>query len=98
MHIIAKTPSAKLLKALDAGDISQFADFSQILYWFASASCGGDILGNEELLPPFSVVRTLMEDGTERFDAGEMVCFPDHRKKDAAEVAARTGTPTPYSS
>ena len=88
MHIIAKTPSAKLLKALDAGDISQFADFSQILYWFASASCGGDILGNEELLPPFSVVRTLMEDGTERFDAGEMVCFPDHRKKDAAEVAA----------
>ena len=36
--------------------------------------------GNEELLPPFSVVRTAAEDGAERFDAGEMVCFGEHRK------------------
>lgn len=80
MHIIAKTPSAKCLKAVEAGDTTQFADFSQMLYWFASASCGGDVPGNEELLPPFAVVRTAAEDGAERFDAGEMVCFGEHRK------------------
>lgn len=80
MHIIAKTPSAKCLKAVEAGDTTQFTDFSQMLYWFASASCGGDVPGNEELLPPFSVVRTVAEDGAERFDAGEMVRFSEHRK------------------
>ena len=80
MHIIAKTPSAKCLKAVEAGDTTQFADFSQMLYWFASASCGGDVPGNEELLPPFVVARTAAEDGAERFDAGEMVCFGEHRK------------------
>lgn len=80
MHIIAKTPSAKCLKAVEAGDTTQFTDFSQMLYWFASVSCGGDVPGNEELLPPFSVVRTAAEDGAERFDAGEMVCFGEHRK------------------
>ncbi len=80
MHIIAKTPSAKCLKAVEAGDTTQFADFSQMLYWFASASCGGDMPGNEELLPPFTVARTAAEDGAERFDAGEMVCFGEHRK------------------
>ena len=80
MHIIAKTPSAKCLKAVEAGDTTQFTDFSQMLYWFASASCGGDVPGNEELLPPFTVARTAAEDGAERFDAGEMVCFGEHRK------------------
>ena len=80
VHIIAKTPSAKCLKAVEAGDTTQFADFSQMLYWFASASCGGDVPGNEELLPPFTVARTAAEDGAERFDAGEMVCFGEHRK------------------
>lgn len=80
MHIIAKTPSAKCLKAVEAGDTTQFADFSQMLYWFASASCGGDVPGNEELLPPFTVARTAAEDGAERFDAGEIVCFGEHRK------------------
>ena len=80
MHIIAKTPSAKCLKAVEAGDTTQFADFSQMLYWFASASCGGDVPGNEELLSPFTVARTAAEDGAERFDAGEMVCFGEHKK------------------
>ncbi len=81
MHIIAKTPSAKCLKALEAGDMSQFADFSQILYWFASASCmGGDVPGNEELLPPFEVRRSVAEDGAERFDVGSIVNFAEHHK------------------
>ena len=86
MHIIAKTPSAKCLKAVEAGDTSQFSDFSQILYWFATASCGGDVPGNEELLPPFHVVRSTAEDETERFDIGQMVRFEDHRKKDSDQT------------
>lgn len=80
MHIIAKTPSAKCIKAVDAGDTSQFGDFSQILYWFASVSCGGDVPGNEELLPPFRVSRSVSEDGTLRFDIGETVDFAVYRK------------------
>ncbi len=81
MHIISSTPSAKCLKAIEAGDLTRFTDFSQILYWFSSASClGGDIPGNEELLPPFEVRRSISEDGAERFDIGETVCFADHRR------------------
>lgn len=80
MHIIAKTPSAKCIKAVDAGDTSQFGDFSQILYWFASVSCGGDVPGNEELLPPFRASRSVSEDGTLRFDIGETVDFAVYRK------------------
>ena len=86
MHIIAKTPSAKCIKALEAGDTTQFTDFSQMLYWFASASCDGDVPGNEELLPPFHVLRSAGEDGFERFDIGEMVQFADHRKTEGNET------------
>lgn len=88
MHIIAKTPSAKCLKAVEDGDTSRFTDFSQMLYWFASVSCGGDVPGNEELLPPFHVVRSADEDGTERFDVGDMVRFAEYRKNDDGGPAA----------
>lgn len=74
LHVISSLPSAKCLKALESGDLSQFSDFSQMLYWFSSVSCGGDVPGNDELLPPFNVSRQMAEDGTERFDIG---CFPD---------------------
>ena len=80
MHIIAKTPSAKCIKAVESGDVTQFTDLSQILYWFVSASCGGDVPGNEDLLSPFPVTGTVAQDGLERFDIGEMVCFSEHRK------------------
>lgn len=80
MHIIAKIPSATCLKALDAGDLTKFADFSQILYWFASSSVSGDILGNDDLLPPFAVKKVVDDSGVERFDIGEIVDFPAHRK------------------
>ena len=81
MHLIAKIPSAKCVKAVNDGDVTVFSDFSQILYWFASVSClGADIPGNDDLEPPFRVVRTVSEDGAERFDVGNMVCFADHRK------------------
>lgn len=90
MHLIAKTPSAKCLKAVEAGDVTQFSDFSQFLYWFASASClGGEVPGNNELVPPFSVRRIATEDGSEYFEVGEIVDFSAHRK-------SRTGEPDAF--
>ena len=81
MHLIAKTPSAKCIKALESGDLTQFADFSQMLYWFASSSClAGEIPGNDDLLPPFGVLRSVDDEGVERFDVGETVDFAAHRK------------------
>ena len=82
MHLIAKTPSAKCIKAIEAGDLTQFADFSQILYWFAASSCMSvGIPENDDLIPPFSVVRRLDEEGVERFDVGEIAQFSEHRKQ-----------------
>ena len=89
MHIIAKTPSAKCLKAVDDGDLAQFADFSQILYWFASSSSeAGEIPGNDDLLPPFEVTRSVDDDGVERFDVGEMVDFAGLRKSSDSDAAS----------
>jgi len=63
MHLIAGTPSAKCVKALGEGDLSQFADMSQILYWYASGLClGGDM-------------DRYADNGTERFDSGSFVDF-----------------------
>ena len=81
MHLIAKAPSSKCVKALESGDLTQFADFSQILYWFASASClAGEIPGNDDLLPPFGVIRSVDDNGVERFEVGDIVDFAAHRK------------------
>ena len=86
MHLIAKTPSAACKKALDSGDLTQFSDFSQMLYWFASTSCSGDIPGNDELLPPFEVVRSSADDDSERFDVGRTVDFGAMRKPSKHDV------------
>ena len=81
MHLISKTPSAKCLSAIESGDLTQFKDFSQMLYWFASSSCmKGTVPGNEELLDPFDVSRSVDEQGCERFDVGEIVDFNSCRK------------------
>ena len=88
MHLIAKTPSSKCKTAVEAGDKTQFTDFSQMLYWFASAACSGDIPGNDELLPPFKVVRSADDMGNERFDVGEIVDFPSFRKSDSDGASA----------
>jgi hypothetical protein len=87
MHLIAKTPSAKCVKAVESGDLTQFSDFSQILYWFAASSCmSGDIPGNDELIPPFTALRRMDDQGVERFDVGEMVSFDEHRKPSGSET------------
>ena len=81
MHLIAKTPSSKCLKAIDVGDMTQFTDFSQILYWFAvNSSSGMDIPGNDSLLPPFDIMLTEGECGELRFDAGVIEDFSIYRK------------------
>jgi ATP-dependent exoDNAse (exonuclease V) beta subunit len=88
MHVISSLPSAKCMTALDSGDLSQFSDFSQMLYWFASASCGGDVPGNEELLPPFEILRQVTDDGVMRFDIGTFPDFAKHRRVSHDEPAA----------
>lgn len=80
MHLISCRPSAKCVKAVEDGDLTQFTDFSQILYWFASVSCSGDIPGNDDLLSPFDVKRSVDEDGSECFVVGEAVDFKALRK------------------
>ena len=75
MHIIARRPPAKLVEAMDDGQMPQFSDFSQILYWYAS----GHQL--EQLL-----TKTVGDD-TETFEKGTMADFASLRKN-AGEVAA----------
>ena len=63
MHIIASSPSSRLCKSLEAGDLTGFKDMSQILYWYVSSevTCS-------------NAVRSVSED-SERFDIGTMVDF-----------------------
>lgn len=71
MHIIARTPSAKCLKAVQEGVMPDFTDFSQMLYWYASSSV---------------LKRSCDDEGTERFDVGEIVDFNSLRKDTDIEV------------
>ena len=68
MHIIAKTPSAKCMEAVDDGKMPEFKDFSQILYWFASTNT------------VFSDIAGGVEDDVIWFEKGKMVDFAALRK------------------
>ena len=68
MHIIAKTPPAKCVKAVQANDLTQFKDFSQMLWWFVSSSS----------VLPFNKNRN--DEDFERYDYGNMVDFKVLRK------------------
>lgn len=74
MHIIAKTPPATVRKALEAGDLTRFKDFSQILYWYLSASVHD------------SEVVHSVKDESERFDVGEIADFNKLRKQDVSGI------------
>lgn len=69
IHVIAKTPPAKCLKAVEDGDMSQFTDFSQLLWWFAAKSgkSDGAALSSGE--------------GFERYDIGKLVSFSSLQTK-----------------
>ena len=71
MHVIAKTPSAKCRNAVRDGLMPDFTDFSQILYRHACSSL---------------LTRKCDDDGTERFDIGDIVDFASLRKDPDSEV------------
>ena len=73
MHIIAKTPSADCLKAVDEGRMPDFKDFSQMLYWYVSG------------LGPVDV-RTMVDDDRQWFEVGEMVDFQSMRKESGTRI------------
>ena len=70
MHIIAKTPPAKCIDAVDNGVLPDFKDFSQILYWFVSS---GTL---------FSDLASGIEEDVMWFEKGKMVDFASLRKSD----------------
>ncbi len=74
MHIISRTLPSTVRKSMEAGDLSVFKDFSQILYWYVSSS---------GLVP--EMVRSAEEDA-ERFNLGEMVDFSMFRKTGISDV------------
>lgn len=74
MHLIASTLPAKCMKAIDSGDLSQFADLSQILYWYASSLCISGTMTHS------------VEDGVETFETGAFVDFEDFRKDGDSDV------------
>lgn len=72
MHLIARTPSAKFMTALEKGDLSGITDFSQILYRFMSEKF------------PEAVRKD--EDGIVRFDYGVMSDFSECHGDGRAEA------------
>ena len=73
MHLIACIPPDKCLSALDSDDLTQFSDFSQILYWFVSS---GLLKG----------MKKTSDDESVRFDVGDIVDFSSFRKDEATEA------------
>ena len=74
MHLISSRLPAKCVKALDDGDLSQFADMSQILYWYASSLCmDADMIH-------------VSDNERERFDAGAFVDFDAFRSAEVSDM------------
>ena len=69
MHLISALPPAKCIQAVEAGQMPQFKNFSQILYWFLSS--------DNDMHP----VRTDDEESF-RFDVGNIVDFSKFRKSE----------------
>ena len=67
MHIIAKTPSADCRKAVEAGKLPDFRDFSQMLYWYVSCLSRSDVSRGAD-------------DDSQWFEVGEIVDFEALRK------------------
>ena len=66
MHLISALPPAKCVQAVEAGQVPDFKNFSQILYWFMSAT---DL-----------DVNTVEDGEVTRFDIGSLVDFRSFRK------------------
>lgn len=74
MHLIAALPPAKCMQAVEAGQMPEFKNFSQILYWFVSSGCGSLVM-----------TRTDDEDSF-RFDLGNIVDFKAFRRNEDNNV------------
>ncbi|MCM1176384.1 MAG: UvrD-helicase domain-containing protein [Clostridium sp.] len=89
MHIIASAPSQKFLDAIEAGQIPEFADMSQILYWFVDRNCS-------ELLPDregeLRFRRLHCEDGAVSYMAGEFFDFAAFHARKAVSAASGVQT------
>lgn len=75
MHIIAKTPPAKCLEVVSNGQLPEFKDFSQILYWFVSTNT------------LFNDITSGVEEDNVWFEKGKMVDFNSLRKADKSQIA-----------
>ena len=69
MHVIAKTPSSKMLSAIEAGTASEFSDFSQMLYAYAYKTS----LQSDD------------EESAKHFSYGQMPDFQKLRKNDKSD-------------
>ena len=67
VHLISAIPPAKCIQAVASGQMPDFKNFSQILYWFVSSDNAIDVTKTDE------------EDCC-RFDIGDMVDFGSFRK------------------
>ena len=67
VHLISAIPPAKCIQAVASGQMPDFKNFSQILYWFVSSDNAIDVTKTDE------------EDCC-RFDVGDMVDFGSFRK------------------
>lgn len=68
VHLISALPPAKCIQAVEAGQMPEYKNFSQILYWFLSSDNG------------IHAVRT-DDEGCFRFDVGSIVDFTKFAKK-----------------
>ena len=74
MHIIAKTPSAECRKAVEAGKLPDFKDFSQMLYWYVSGLSMTEVMHGAD-------------DEREWFEVGEIVDFNALRKSEREKTS-----------
>lgn len=72
MHLISVLPPAKCVQAVESGQVPDFKNFSQILYWFVSQTDLG-------------VIKT-KDDEAVRFDFGEIVDFSTFRESEESAV------------
>ena len=71
VHLISALPPAKCMQAVDAGQMPDFKNFSQILYWFVSS---------------YEEAVRIDEEDCFRYDIGEIVEFGRFRKNEDSAV------------
>lgn len=81
MHLISALPSRKFLDSMDSGEVPEFGDMSQILYWFAEKQVSPGLDGSSCGL---EIRKSFHEDGAVTYRAGELFDFAGYHAGDAA--------------